>query len=110
MSEFMLLNNKDKEVTKKIKIESAEIQGVKSTKLLGITMDNDQNWTCHFWVKKGLCHSLNQILFAIRRIANHIAKYKVKHLVSTIWMLKLRYCIQLMHKVRLTEVDKKIKT
>ena len=65
----MLLNSKDKEVTRLMQVGSTEIHEVESTKLLGIMIDNDQNWTSHFWEKTGLLQSLNQRLFAIIRIA-----------------------------------------
>ena len=66
-------------------------------------MDNDQKWTSHFWGENGLLTALNQRLFAIKRIANHIPKGKVKHVVNSIWMSIMRYSLQLTHKTRLTE-------
>ena len=81
-TEFMLLNSKDKTAIRIIKVRSAEIQETESAKLLGITMDNDQIWTSHFWGKKGLLQFLNQILYATRRIANHIPKDTFKQVVS----------------------------
>ena len=65
-------------------------------------MVNDQNWTSHFWGKKGLLQALNQKLYAIRRIANHIPKDKLKQIVDKLWVSKLRYGLQFMHKVRLS--------
>ena len=44
-TEFILLNNKQKEQSEKIKVRTAEVQETRSIKLLGITMDNDQNGT-----------------------------------------------------------------
>ena len=85
----------------KIKVGSSEIQKTR------ITIDNDQKWTSHFWGKKGLIQGLNQRMFAIKRISNHITKDIVKHLVNSIWMSKLRYGLQLTHKVRLTDEDRK---
>ena len=88
-TEFILLNNKQKEQSGKIKVGTAEVQETRSAKLLGITMDNDQNWNSHFWGKKGDCYKHR--LFVIRRILNHIPKDKLKHVVNIIWMSKLRY-------------------
>ena len=59
-TEFMLRNNKDKENIRTIRVGAAEIQETDKAKLLGIIMDNDQNWTSHFWGMKGLLQSLNQ--------------------------------------------------
>ena len=72
-------------------------------------IDNDQKWTNHFWGKGGLLQALNHRLFVIRRIANHIPKDKLKTVASSIWMSKLRYGLQLTHKVRMTEEDTKTK-
>ena len=105
-TEFMILNNKNNGVPRKIRVGNSEVEEVKSTKLLGMTMDNDQKWTNHFWGKKGLLNALNQRLFAIRRIANHIPKEKLHQVAHSLWMSKMRYGIQLTHKVRLTEEDK----
>ena len=106
----MLLNNKENSSQKRIKVGDSEIEEVRSAKLLGMMLDNDQKWTCHFWGKKGLLAALNQRLFAIRRIANHIPKDKLKHVANSLWMSKARYGLQLTHKVRMTEEDKKPKT
>ena len=68
-TEYMVINSRNKgETTNKIKVGPAEIEQVSSAKLLGITMDEDQKWTSHFWGKKGLLQALNQRLFAIGRI------------------------------------------
>ena len=72
-------------------------------------MDNDQKWTNHFWGKKGLQNALNQRLFAIRWIANHIPKEKLGQVTNSIWMSKMSYGIQLRHKVRMTEEERKSK-
>ena len=93
----------------KIKVGYVEVGEVKSARLLGMMLDNDQKWTHHFWGKKGLLKALNQRLLAIRRIANHIPKNKLKHVANSLWMSKARYGLQLTHKVRLTEVDRKSK-
>ena len=51
-TEYMLINSRDKETTNTIKVGSSEIQQVKSAKLLGIFMNEDQKWTSHFWGEK----------------------------------------------------------
>ena len=61
-TEFILLNNKDKENIRMIRVGAAEIQETDKAKLLGNIMDNDQNWTSHFLGKKGQLQSLNQRL------------------------------------------------
>ena len=64
-TESMMLNNKSNETIRKIKVGMAEVQEVKSAKLLSITMENYQKWRSHFWGKKRLLQSLNQRLIGI---------------------------------------------
>ena len=87
----------------------AKILEVKIAKILGITMDNDQKWTSHFWGKKGLLKSLNQRPYAIRKISNLIPKNKLNHVMNSIWMSKLRYGFQQINKVKLMEEGRKTK-
>ncbi len=53
---FMMLNNKktENEGTRKITVGDHQIQESKSTKLLGMQIDNDQKWRSHFCGKGGL--------------------------------------------------------
>lgn len=108
-TEFLLINSKEKERVRTITVGEAQVQQVRSAKLLGITMDDTQKWSSHFWGKKGLLSSLNQRLFTIRRISRHIPRNKMKHIVSSIWTSKLRYGLQLTHKVRTQEDDRTTK-
>jgi hypothetical protein len=84
-----------------------QIEEAKSAKLLGITIDNDQKWQSHFCGKGGLLSSLNQRLFMIRRLSNHISKKKLHKVVDSLWTSKLRYGLQLCTEVRLTEEQPK---
>ena len=85
-TEFMILNSKDSGSPRKIRVGNSIVKEVKSAKLLGMVMYNDQKWKNHFWGKKGLLNALNQRLFAIRRIANHIPKDKLGQVANSIWM------------------------
>ena len=55
--------------------------------------------------KRGLLKALNQRLFPVRRIANHIPKDKLKHVANSLWMSKMKYGLQHTHKVRVAEED-----
>ena len=100
-----MLNSTQKEndLPKKIKVGDHEIMESKSAKLLGVVMDNDQKWKSHFCGKGGLLSSLNQRLFMVKRISNHISKNKLRKVVDSLWTSKLRYGLQLCSEVRLTE-------
>ena len=85
------------------KMNCQEIKEFESTKLIGVVMDNDQKWKSHFCGKGGLLSSLNQRLFMVKRISNHISKNKLRKVVDSLWTSKLRYGLQLCTEVRLTE-------
>ena len=59
-----------------------------STKLLGVNIDDKQNWHEHFSVLQA---ALNKRTFNIRRIANQIPKKEVMKVVQSIWMSKLSF-------------------
>ena len=73
-----------------------------STKLLGVEIDEKQDWKEHF---NSLLNSLNKRTFAIRRISNKIPKIEVIKVVQSIWMSKLRYGLQLCNQVRTKTED-----
>ena len=106
---FMMLNNKKKENegTRKITVGDHQIQESKSTKLLGMQIDNDQKWKSHFCGKGGLLSALNQRLFMVKRMSNHISKKNLHRIVDSLWTSKLRYGLQLCTEVRLTEEQPK---
>ena len=105
-TEFMVLNEKDKNslVLKSLTVGNAVIERTKHTKLLGVIIEESQEWTEHF---KTLKTSLNQRLWVIRRIARQLPKSKLMTVVHSLWMSKLRYGLQLCIKVRLVESDVK---
>ena len=105
---FMLLNFKNEvNETIKIRVGKNEIAQEKSTKLLGMTIEDNQNWKEHFSGKNGLISTLNKRLFAIRRVANFIPNDKLIQLAHAIWMSKLRYGLQLCSYVRIVDSDLK---
>jgi hypothetical protein len=90
---FLMLNcrAKDNELPNKIIVEDHEILESKSAKLLGVVMGNDQKWKSHLRGKGGLLSSLNQRLFIVKRISNHISKKKLCKVVDNLWTSKLSY-------------------
>ncbi len=51
---FMVLNQKSRDV---LKVGECEITQVRTTKLLGMNIDDDQEWKSHFFGKGGLIPS-----------------------------------------------------
>ena len=103
-TEFMVLNEKDKTspVLKSLVVGEVTVQRTSHTKLLGVIIEETQEWSEHFTILKS---SLNQRLFIIRRIARQIPRSKLMNIVHSLWMSKLRYGLQLCIKVRLTDTD-----
>ena len=82
---FMFLNltlaEAKMNITKEILIGYSFVQRSCSTKLLGVEIDNKQNWKEHF---NSLLNSLNSRTFAIRRISNKILQNKVIKVVQSL--------------------------
>ena len=106
----MLLNykNENKDLSP-VKIRAGENYVIqeKSTKLLGVTIEESQSWREHFYGKNGLFSSLNKRPFAIRRVANQIPRNQLIQLAYALWMSKLKYGLQLCTNVRTEESEKK---
>ena len=102
---FMMLNSKQTEEThpRKIKVGKEEVTESDHAKVLGMAIDSNQKWKSHIYGNKGLISSLNQRLFLIRRIINHLPVNKIAGIVDGIWSSKLRYGLQLFSEVRLKE-------
>ena len=105
-TELLIINDKNKEenTLQKIRLGNTFIEQTNSTKLLGIYINEKQDWTNHY---KTLRNSLNQRLFVVRRVQRQIPKDKVMGVVHSLWMSKLRYGLQLCTRVQLTEEEKK---
>ena len=103
-TEFLVLNEKANSNVNlsQIKVGGFTVTRTTHTKLLGIIIEESQEWSNHF---KILQSSLNSRLFIIRRLKNQIPSNKIISIVHSLWMSKLRYGLQLCTKVRLTEND-----
>ena len=106
---FMILNltknEAELELAKGIEIDGAFVLRSPSTKLLGITIDEKQNWKEQFSGTNGLISSLNKRTFSIRRVRNHLPKSEMQKVVQSLWMSKLRYGLQLCNQVRVKHDD-----
>ena len=108
-TEFLLLNEKrthDLTLTE-IKVGNTIIKRTDHTKLLGVHIEETQEWNEHL---KCLKSSLNHRLFVIRRVAQKIPKNKLMNIVHSLWISKLRYGLQLCTKVQLNIEEKKTAT
>lgn len=98
-TEFLLLNEKNasNQPLNEIKVGDTFIQRTQHTKLLGMQIEESQEWNVHL---RSLTSSLNQRLFTIRRVSHHIPKCKLMNVVHSLWVSKLRYGLQLCTKVQ----------
>ncbi len=100
----MMLNSKNQSnVPRYVKIGTSEVIEPSNSKLLGITIGNDHKWKEHIFGKGGVVSSLNQSLFIMRRLSNHLSSPKLIKVAQSIWMSKLRYGLQLFSEVRVCE-------
>ena len=105
-TEFLVLNEKNKtdQSLCQIQVGDATVTRTESSKLLGIIIDEEQNWKDQY---KSLKSALNQRLFVIRRIKRQIPKEKIMTVVHSLWMSKLRYGLQLCTRVQIQHEDTK---
>jgi hypothetical protein len=105
-TEFLLLNEKSNPnpALTEITVGLTTVKRCSSTKLLGIMIDDAQDWSAHF---RSLRTSLNQRLFIIRRIARQIPKENLINVVHSLWVSKLRYGLQLCTATRLSSSETK---
>ncbi len=108
-TEFLVLNEKNKTdgVLSKILVGDTTVNRTGSTKLLGIFIDDKQNWNDHY---RSLRTALNQRLFVVRRIQRQLPKEKLMSIIHSLWVSKLRYGLQLCTKVQILTDDKKSAT
>ena len=103
-TEFLMLNLRNGNDLTEIRVGDSLVKRSYSTKLLGIKLEETQEWHEHL---KTLKSSLNQRLFVIRRIASHLPREKLMSIVHSLWKSKLRYGLQLCSMVRLLESESK---
>ena len=100
----MILNLTKKEceaeLTKEIVIDGAKVERSSTTKLLGVTIDDKQNWKDHFSGTNGIINALNK-----RRVRNQLPKQEMVKVIQSLWMSKLRYGLQLCNQVRTKKED-----
>ena len=89
---FMILNLTKREcelgITKSMQVGGEIVPRSTNTKLLGVNIDDKQNWQEHF---SALQSDLNKRTFQIRRLSNQIPQKEVLKVVQCIWMSRLRY-------------------
>ena len=105
-TKFLLLNKKNKtnEPVTEILVGQSLVRRTFSTKLLGVMIDENQDWLVQL---KGVTSSINQRLFIIRRIQNHLPQDKLLCVVHSLWMSRLRYGLQFYSRVAIDNDDRK---
>ena len=105
-TKFLVLNEKNKTdgALCQILVGDTTVNRTGSTNLLGIFIDDAQNWNEHY---RSLRTALNQRLFVVRRMQRQLPKEKIFTIVHSLWVSKLRYGLQLCTKVQILIDDKK---
>ena len=85
-----------------IMIGEIEVFQERSTKLLGIMIDEDQKWKTQI---TSLISALNSRLYLIKRLSNAISKDRLKRITDSLCTSKIRYGVQLYGNVRTREED-----
>ena len=68
-------------------------------------MDEDQGWKTHMDGTGGLLSSLNSRLFLVKRMEKYVRRTALKTIADSLFNSKIRYGLQLLGKVRLSEED-----
>ena len=101
---FLLLNNKSNKNEKvTLNIAGIQIENQSSAKLLGMKFEESLKWTEHIHGKGGVTSALNTRLYLIRRLKNQLHLSGLKKVADSLFVSKIRYGLQLLGKVRLTE-------
>ena len=92
---FIILNQKG-ETKHSVKVGNYTVKQESSTKLLGMIIDDNQKWKNHVIGKGGLTTSLNQRLYAIKRLKNHLPSTEIRKVAESlqikIWPANLGKC------------------
>ena len=97
---LLFLNSKEKCDPVEIPIGSALVIQEKNAKLLGMTLDDSQTWSTHFYSKGGVFSALNQRLFILRRMKNHLLPAGLRKVAESLFNSKIRYGLQMCGKIR----------
>ena len=103
---FLLLNAQSSEYKNAcLKVGLDVIQRESSAKLLGILFQDDLQWKEQIYGKGGVLSALNSRLHIIRRLKSHVSFKSTLKLVDGLFTSKVRYGLQLLGRVRLTNED-----
>ena len=70
-----------------------------------MTFESNQKWTEHIYGSGGLLSSLNQRLFFIRRLKNHVGLQALLKISDSLFTSKIRYGLHLLGSVRWLDSD-----
>ena len=106
---LIFLNCKSSTNPISINIGNEKITQEKSAKLLGMSLDDNQQWKSHISGSGGVIPNLNKRLYTLRRLRNHVNEECLKKVANSIYTSKIRYGLQLCGKVRSQPEDTTVK-
>ena len=99
---FIILNRKANLDPITIKIGKEVITQEKTAKLLGMSLDDNQQWKTHITGTGGVISNLNQRLYKLRRLRNHVNEKCLQKVANSIYTSKFRYGLQLCAKLKIS--------
>ena len=102
----MFLNDKtnlNSTKCRSVNVGNVRVSQERSEKLLGVTIDDTQNWNSEVYGKGGLLSNLNSRQFMVKRINNQINRECNMKMVNSLYNSKLRYGVPLYGQIRWTE-------
>ena len=103
---LMILNHNNKSHTQvEVKVGQDTISQEKSSKLLGVIINESETWDDQINGRGGVVSALSQRLYLIRRLKNQVSKERLAKIADSLWTSKARYGLQLYGQVRLSEED-----
>ena len=88
-----------------VTVGSEKICQEKSSKLLGVIINDSETWEDQINGKGGVMSALSQRLYLIRRLKNQVSQERLSKIADSLWTSKARYGLQLYGQVRQTEED-----
>ena len=85
-----------------VNVGADKITQEKSSKLLGVIINESESWEDQISGIGGVLSSLSQRLFLIRRLKNQLSKERLTKIADSLWTSKARYGLQLYGQVRLS--------
>ena len=87
---------------KKSPKRSLQVTQEPNAKLLGLTIDDNLDWSTQILGTGGVISALNSRLYLLKRLSSNISKDRLRRVADSLYTSKIRYGLQLFGAVRIT--------